>query len=326
VRDKEILYMGGGWSTDNLPSLTGKVALVTGANSGLGFFTALELGKKGAHVIVASRDASRGNAAVQELRQALVKGTGQQTNLLQPKGSFELQVVDLSDLTSITQMAARFLESNRPLDILVNNAGIMALPNFTASKGTSIELQMATNHVGHFALTGLLLPALRRSNEAARVVNVSSMAAERGSHELVLATLRKEIHAGNYNAMSSYSASKLANLMFSEAMYSRYPGIVTVSSHPGVSGTNLGQNMTCGCCFTFSRYLCPCFVSGADDGALSQIRAAGSTDVRPREYYGPKRHSAGPPDRVTAPPSFERSKGHLDEFWRLSVAASGVNW
>ena len=153
------------WTAQDMPDLTGKVAIVTGANSGLGYETARALARKNAHVVMAVRSQEKGQAAIKQIRQE------------SPTALLELMPLDLADLASIRQFAETFKANYNRLDILSNNAGVMAIPYRKTADG--FEMQFGTNHLGHFALTGLLLPVLQATPNA-RVVNTSSSLSNRG--------------------------------------------------------------------------------------------------------------------------------------------------
>jgi NAD(P)-dependent dehydrogenase (short-subunit alcohol dehydrogenase family) len=300
--------MGGGWSSSDIPSVVGETILVTGANTGLGFSTAKELGRAGATVIIACRDERKGQAALKELREDV------------PNGAFELAVVDVSKLDSVRAFASGFLASGRQLDVLINNAGIMNLPTRQQS-AEGIELQMATNHVGHFALTGLLLPALQRSPRP-RVVNVSSMLGASGN-ALRCVTALTNPQDVSYRDEAAYSDSKLANLLFTVEMARRYPGILCTVAHPGVSTTNLFQHN----CFyrCFIGCCCCCCFQSPDNGALPQIRAAVDPTASSGTYFGPKYDFRGAPILVPIPFAAKDDKCAAD-FWDASVRVTGVQW
>jgi NAD(P)-dependent dehydrogenase (short-subunit alcohol dehydrogenase family) len=182
------------WNLARLGDLRGKTMIVTGANSGIGFYTALELGRAGAKVIVACRDLARGADAVARMQREASQAV------------FRLEQLDLADLASVKAFAQRFLALDEPLDVLVNNAGVMAVPTRELTVD-GFERQFGTNVLGHFALTGLLLPALQRST-APRVVTLSSGTAYFG--HINLANLQGE---KCYSSMLNYAQSKLANLL-----------------------------------------------------------------------------------------------------------------
>ncbi|MQY07798.1 oxidoreductase [Actinomadura macrotermitis] len=208
-----------GWTASDIPDLHGKRAIVTGANSGIGYHTALQLARHGAAVVLACRSAERGRHALGKMTAAV------------PDGDITLASLDLADLASVREFAKR--HGDGPLDLLVNNAGVMALPHRTTADG--FEMQFGTNHLGHFALTGLLLPALR-SAAAPRVVTVTSMAAWMGRPRFDDPNWER-----GYRKWGAYGWSKLANLVFAKELDRRYAGLTSNAAHPGYAATNLQQ-------------------------------------------------------------------------------------
>src|SRR4051794_25504287 len=204
-----------GWSTADMPDLNGRFAIVTGANSGIGFHAALELARAGARVVVAARSRERGEAALARM-----------------EGHVELRLLALAALASVRSFADAVDE---PLDLLVNNAGVMAIPRRETPDG--FEMQLGTNHLGHFALTGLLLPRLLDASEP-RVVTVSSTAHRMG--KIAFDDLQSE---RDYHQWRAYGQSKLANLLFALELQRRSDaagaGLLSVAAHPGYAATNL---------------------------------------------------------------------------------------
>jgi NAD(P)-dependent dehydrogenase (short-subunit alcohol dehydrogenase family) len=209
------------WDVSQLPSFEGRSALVTGANSGIGLPTALELARRGAHVRLACRNTAAGEQAADQIR---AKAPGAQVTVL---------TLDLASLTSVAALAQAW---HGPLDVLINNAGVMAPPSWKPTED-GFELQFGTNHLGHFALTGRLLPALLAA-PAARVVTVSSLAHRGGGADVLFGNQQQ-----GYRAQHAYSNSKLANLLFGLELQRRAAsaGVALTSAvaHPGVSATNL---------------------------------------------------------------------------------------
>src|SRR5947209_372684 len=186
--------MGTMWTAEQIPDEGGRTAIVTGANSGLGLIEARELARHGAQVLIASRDLAKAEAAAAAIR------------LTVRSASLEVAQLDLANLNSVRTFSQRFLAGHRRLDLLINNAGVMAAPYQRTMDG--FELQFGTNHLGHFALTGLLLPALR-DQPGARVVTVSSNAHKRGQMRF------DDLQGGSrYSRWGAYAQSKLANLLF----------------------------------------------------------------------------------------------------------------
>ena len=210
------------WSAAQLPSLAGRTALVTGGNSGIGWQVCLELARHGARVRLASRDPGRGKDAVRRIRE------------LVPAADIEPVRLDLASLASVETMAAQW---EGPLHLLVNNAGVMAPPRLR-STADGFELQFGTNHLGHFALTGRLLPALLAADSGARVVTVSSIL-----HWSALSVPLSGVPGAGYHPQRAYAGSKLANLLFAFELQrraeARGAALTSTAAHPGVSRTNL---------------------------------------------------------------------------------------
>ena len=215
--------LGRGWTATQIADLTGSTAIVTGANSGLGFVTAMELAAHGAAVTLAVRDAARGAAAVERMRVRL------------PDAALTVRVLDLASLDSIAAFAQEFAADTGRLDLLVNNAGVMNLPERRTADG--FEMQFGTNHLGHFALTGRLLPLLAASPDA-RVVTLSSTV-----HRIGRMNFDDLMGARRYRAWPAYGQSKLANLLFTSELQRRAEaagwGLRAMAAHPGFALTNL---------------------------------------------------------------------------------------
>lgn len=212
------------WTTADLPDLHGRTAIVTGANSGLGYETALALAAQGAQVTLAVRDQARGEQAAASIRRAC------------PQADAEVGILDLASLASIRAFAADWSAAHPGgLDLLINNAGVMALPRRTTADG--FEMQLGTNHLGHFALTGLLMPALVARHRS-RVVTVSSFA-----HRMGRLDLDDLMGERRYRAWGAYGQSKLANLLFTGELQRRldraHLAVKAMAAHPGYSNTNL---------------------------------------------------------------------------------------
>ena len=215
--------LGYGWTEDKIPDLTGTSAIVTGANSGLGFVTAAQLAAHGASVTLAVRDAARGAAAVERMRDRL------------PDAELTVRVLDLAGLDSIAAFADQYTADVGRLDLLVNNAGVMNLPRRQTADG--FEMQFGTNHLGHFALTGRLLPLLSAGPDA-RVVTLSSTV-----HRIGKMNFDDLMGAKRYRAWPAYGQSKLANLLFTGELQRRATaarlGLRAMAAHPGFALTNL---------------------------------------------------------------------------------------
>ena len=263
-----------GWTSRDIPDLGGRRAVVTGGNSGLGLETVRALAAHGAEVILAARDPARGAAAARAL-----------------EGRIEVRTLDLASLASVEAFATG-LDDGRPLDILVNNAGVMDVPERLLT-ADGFELQFGTNHLGHFALTGRLLPALLRA-AGARVVTVASLAHRRGRVDFD--NLRGE---RSYRPFEAYALSKLANLLFAQELHRRAGGaLASLAAHPGLSATaivvnGMGTGLRGRVADVFFRLL----GQSAAQGALPILQAATAPGVPGGTYLGPQGFGGyrGPP-------------------------------
>ncbi|MGD0798856.1 MAG: oxidoreductase [Acidobacteriaceae bacterium] len=277
--------VGTGWTTAQIPSQAGRRALVTGANSGIGYHTALELARAGAHVLLACRDRAKGLAALARLRAETVDA------------SAELVLLDLASLASVRQVAAAEAARGLPLDLLINNAGVMA-PKRRQQTADGFELQFGTNVLGHFALTALLLPALELaavgSPRRPRVVTVASIA-HKGGH-LDFDDLQS---AGHYSPMRAYRQSKLANLMLAFEIDRRLRAagppdsdVMSVAAHPGVASTNIFRVGPFNPVERWMRRwvgaLIGVVLNSGPDGALPTLFAATAPEAVDGGYYGPQ--------------------------------------
>ncbi|MFF7725116.1 oxidoreductase [Streptomyces sp. NPDC008001] len=264
------------WTSARIPDQKGRTAVVTGANSGLGFQTARELARHGAHVVMTARDRSRGTAAVERLLAE------------QPRASVELRLLDLSDLDSVAAFAQQIVDDGLPVDVLVNNAGVMWPPHRLTPQG--YELQFATNHLGHFALTGLLLGRLEKSaaqGRDARVVTVSSVEHRGGT------IFFDDLHGERgYAPRAYYSQSKLANALFGLELDRRLRAagstVTSVLAHPGYASTNLQSSGPTGFLrFFFSKIANPLMAQPVEKGAWNQLYAATAAGVKGGQFIGP---------------------------------------
>ncbi|AHI00623.1 oxidoreductase [Kutzneria viridogrisea] len=304
------------WTEADIPDLAGKTALVTGANTGLGFHEALQLAKHGAHVLVAARNQEKGQAAVERMRTQV------------PADRVELVGLDLADLDSVHALATELTGRLAGLDLLINNAGVMAVPQRRTTK-QGFELQFGTNHLGHFALTGLLLPLLL-ARPGSRVVTLSSAMHRMG--RLDIDDLQSE---RKYGANSTYAASKLANAVFTVELNRRFEaagsGVLSVGAHPGYSSTDLqysGPRLGGG---GLSAWLLgvatPILGQPAAQGALPALRAAVDPQVTGADYYGPHalREWRGYPVKVSyIKPAYSARLG--TELWDASVRLTSVDY
>ncbi|GAC1445616.1 MAG: SDR family NAD(P)-dependent oxidoreductase [Mycobacteriales bacterium] len=289
------------WTVRDIPQQFGRTALVTGANSGLGLQTSIALARAGSRVLMACRDPQRAAEALTRVRSEV------------PGATAELVTLDLASLASVRTAAAAI---DTDLDLLVCNAGVMAPPRQTTADG--FELQLGTNHLGHFALTGLLLPRLM---EGARVVVVSSEAAKIGR-------IRFEDLMGQqrYFRWLAYGQSKLANLLFLREL-SRRAGsrLVVAGAHPGYAATNL-QNAPgiAGAVMALGNRV----IAQSDaEGALPQLYAATMPDVSTGDYFGPNGRLGikGAPHRVTPIPA-ARDDAVAARLWTVSEELTGVSY
>jgi protochlorophyllide reductase len=301
------------WSAQDIGDLSGTVALVTGANSGIGFHTARALAGHGAHVVLACRNEEKAQRAAEEMARGL------------DHASLERLPLDLSDLFSVRRAAEQFLSVHDRLDLLVNNAGVMGAPYRQTADG--FELQMATNHLGHFALTGLLLPRLLESG-ASRVVTVSSLMHRSGRipFDDVAGTAIR-------NTWLNYGTSKLANLLFTAELSRRLTAsaspTMSVAAHPGWTRSNLagtgaavGENRIRA---AVGRTVGHIFGQSAAMGSLPSLYAATAPGVRPGDYIGPRYlfELAGPP-KVVKPNKRARSADDARRLWEISEELTEV--
>ncbi len=309
------------WTAADIPDLTGLRAIVTGANSGLGLVTATELARHGASVTMACRDEAKGATAL----------AGVQKTAAVP-GSANLATLDLASLESVRKFSTAWLaENDGGLDILVNNAGVMALPKRETTVD-GFERQLGTNHLGHFALTGLLLPALEQ-RPGARVVSVSSTAHKFGS--MNFDDLMSDQKYGSWRA---YGQSKLANLLFALELARRVDlakiALISVAAHPGFSDTNLVANgpasNTSGIASVINSvtgFATKLMSQSAQMGALPQLYAATAPGVPSGAYIGPD----GLAERTGYPKVVKPTKAAQDteaarRLWNISEELTGVSY
>ena len=304
-----------GWSVADIPDLTGKTVIITGANSGLGFEAATVLAGAGAQVVLACRDQAKGRAAEEQIRAA------------HPRAATALMPLDLSSLADIRRGADEILRTHPRIDVLMNNAGVMALPHRQTADG--FEMQFGTNHLGHFALTGLLLERLRATS-GARVVTVSS-----GAHRMGKIRFDDPHWRSGYSKWPAYGQSKLANLLFAYELQRRLAAAgadtISVAAHPGYAATNLqaaGPRMLGSSRLErLMEVANSLFAQSAAMGALPQIHAAVAPGVRGGQYIGPDGFGElwGHPRVVT---SNRRSQDveAARRLWALSEEMTGVTY
>ena len=302
------------WSIHDIPSQAGKLAVVTGATGGLGYETALELARAGAEVLLTGRNEQKGSTAVERIQRVVLAA------------KIRFESLDLASLASVHAFATRMIANGRPLDILVNNAGVMDLPDRRLTKD-GFEMQFGTNHLGHFALTGVLLPLLRAA-KTPRVVSVSSVAHRAG--KIDFGNLQGE---GKYKSWPAYQQTKLANLLFTFELQRRSDangwGLMANAAHPGYARTDLIPNGpgTGGVKGTLMKTFGLFMSHSAADGALPQIFAATSPTAIAGGYYGPNGfyELKGPvaPAKVM-PQAKDEAVAH--KLWDVSEQLTGVQW
>ncbi len=259
------------WSVSDIPDQSGRTVVVTGANTGIGYHTAAELAFRGAHVVLAVRNLEKGNTALARII------------AVKPDADITLQELDLGSLASIRRAAQALRASYPRIDLLINNAGVMWTPKQVTEDG--FELQFGTNHLGHFALTGLLLDHLL-AVRGSRVVTVSSL-----GHRLRAAIHFDDLQwERSYSRVGAYGQSKLANLLFTYELQRRLADAaaptLAVAAHPGGSNTDLSRNLP-GIVQPIKAVLAPLLFQGPQSGAWPTLRAATDPTVEGGQYYGP---------------------------------------
>ena len=303
------------WTTKDIPALAGKTALVTGANSGLGYHASLEMARKGARVILACRSTAKGETArSQMLAEA-------------PGISLEVMALNLASLASIRDFAKSFQEKYRQLDILINNAGVMDIPLTKTLDG--FEMQFGTNHLGHFALTGLLIPLIVRT-PGSRVVTVSSMVHNSGKINFDDLMGEKK-----YNSWEAYAQSKLANLLFAYELQRKLEqsklSTLSLAAHPGYSSTNLqfvGAEMKQSRLQAWVMGMANRIVAQpAAQGALPELYAATEPGLPGGIYIGPDGFSEirGYPTIVKSIPD-SHDPAIAAKLWGVSEKLTGVEF
>ncbi len=298
------------WTEADVPDQSGKVAVVTGANTGLGLENARALAAKGAIVVLAVRNLDKGKTAVTKIKSTV------------PKADVRLQELDLASLASVTEAAASLRDDHASIDLLINNAGLMYTPKSVTEDG--FELQFGVNHLGHFALTGLLLDRLLAA-ESARIVSVASIAHKIMS-EIDFDNLQSE---HSYNRVAAYGRSKLANLLFTYELQRRLKAAdanaIALAAHPGVASTELARNSP----FFIKAFelLSRPVLQSPKMGALPTLRAATDEAAIGGQYYGP----AGPGEVSGHPKIVSSTKRSHDvtlqrKLWSVSEELTGVSF
>ncbi len=302
------------WTAAGMPPQAGKTILITGANSGIGYQAALELARHGAHVVLGCRNVGKGREALARLKNEV------------PGATAETEELDVASLSSIRAFAERMLAKDTSLDVLINNAGVMALSSRELT-ADGFERQFGTNHLGHFALTGLLLPALGKV-EAPRVVTVASLAHRTGKIEFD--NLQSE---RAYKPWDTYNNSKLANILFAKELDRRARAagmnLLSVAVHPGISKTSIFANgpSSTDLKSMIVKLAAPLLMQSDAMGALPTEYAATSPDVRGGEYIGPD----GMGELKGYPTVVKPRPQALDEatakrLWEVSEQLTGVSY
>jgi NAD(P)-dependent dehydrogenase (short-subunit alcohol dehydrogenase family) len=301
--------MSSKWTAADVPDQSGRVAIITGANSGLGYDTAAVLAAKGAHVVLAVRHLDKGNEAVDRIKKA------------SPNAVVSLQELDLTSLDSVHK-AADALRANYPrIDLLINNAGVMYVPTRETTKD-GFEMQFGTNHLGHFALDGLLLENLL-GVEGSRVVTVSSV----GHRILARIHFDDPQLQRKYNRVEAYGQSKLSNLLFTYDLQRRLAAkgapTVALAAHPGVADTELMRHLP----GFIPDFTWKPFAQPVEKGALGTLRAATDPAAQGGEYYGPDGigELRGNP-KVVKSSAQSHNEDIQRRLWSLSEELTGVTY
>lgn len=302
------------WTAANIPDQTGKVAVVTGGNGGLGLETVRELARKGAHVVIGARNLDKAAKAESDVKAEI------------PSALLEVRKLDLSSLASVEEFAAGVLAAHPVIDLLFNNAGVMATPEWKTEDG--FEMQFGTNHLGHFALTARLMPALLKAADA-RIVNTTSTARfAAGEYDL-----NNPHHLGVYDSWRAYGYSKLANLQFTLELNNRLSAagsnVKVYAADPGFSDTDLqstsSTNTSGAARSKFFELTTPLVGQSAARGALPQLRAGTDPSAPGGTLYRPKYVMRGVPV-VGKVGEKLRKPADLAKLWDLSEADTGIEF
>lgn len=304
------------WTAADIPTQVGKVAVVTGATSGIGYETALALARAGAAVIVAGRNPAKGQAAARRI------------NGWSPKVTTAFEMLDLASLASVEAFASRVAAQHPTLDLLVNNAGVMALPTRQVTVD-GFEMQLGINYLGHFALTARLLPSLHRAGHA-RVINLSSLAHRRA--QMDFADLQGERRYGPFRA---YGQTKLAMLLFTQELQRRSDAggwhLTSLAAHPGIASTAIFRGAVQGRAAAIKEAVTKLGIGligqSAAQGALPVLYAATAPNVQPGGYYGPDGPGElkGYPARARIMPQGQDSAA-AGRLWTVSETLTGVRF
>lgn len=289
------------WNISDIPNLDGKTVFITGANSGLGYYTAKALAEKNAHIVLACRTLEKANSAIEKLKS------------LNPDGRFTPIELDLADLNNVSEIGSKIPNIFENLDLLINNAGIMHPPKTLSAQG--FEIQFAVNHLAHMLLTLKLLPYVKERG-GSRIVTVTSGAQFFGKVGW------NNLKAENYNKWESYANSKLANVMFALELNEKLEqkNILSLAAHPGIAKTNLfsAQKPKPSLIETFSLELLSPIFQSAEMGALPQLFAATSPEAKGGEHYGPKFNFRGHP-KLSPTSKFAMNNKERKNLWEKSM-------
>jgi NAD(P)-dependent dehydrogenase (short-subunit alcohol dehydrogenase family) len=299
------------WTAAQMPRLGGRVAVVTGGNSGLGRATATELARHGARVMLACRDIERGKQAADDIRNRV------------PDADIEVRHIDLADMTSVREFGEGY---EGPLHLLINNAGVMGPPRRQVT-AHDFELQFGTNHLGHFVLTGLLLPALLVADDP-RVVTVSSVAHHGGTADVLDGNA-----VGPYRPQRAYANSKLANLLFAFELQRRASAhgvpLTSTAAHPGFSATGLVADPEGAGANRLVRAVLPPLVTAFTQSAATGARAIlfAATEAEPGSFTGPQRlHETRGPIGAAEASVLARDETLARQLWRVSEELTGFRY
>ena len=294
------------WTSENITSQEGKIVIITGSSSGLGKEASRVLAGKGAEIIMAVRNTTKGEAAAKEIQKEF------------PNADIKVMMLDLGSLKSVKAFADKFSQQYNKLDILINNAGVMMCPYSKTEDG--FEIQMGTNHLGHFALTGYLMPLLKNT-EGSRLVVTASIAHNMGNIDFSDINWEKR----KYNTSRAYGDSKLANLYFMKELVRKLNGEsnapMVLAAHPGVTDTELTRHSKI---FKFFNVF---FSQNVVRGTLPTLRAATDPDANPGDYYGPKgfMEMKGYPVKVDSN-KLSKDANLAQQLWSLSEEMTGVKY
>jgi NAD(P)-dependent dehydrogenase (short-subunit alcohol dehydrogenase family) len=302
-----------GFDLDNIPNQQGKIAVVTGANAGLGLETTLYLAKKGIKVVMACRNQQKAELA--------------KANILEkvPNANLEIMTLDLSKLSSVREFAANYRKQYSSIDLLINNAGIMFAP-FSKTED-ELESQMAANYFGHFLLTSLLIDLMPDSSES-RVVSLSSVAHKQGMRKINFDDINFD---KKYSRTGAYSQSKLACLMFALELQRRFSQqgkkILSVVAHPGASDTELTKYIPPFLASILRYTIVPFVTHTPDQAALPTLMATLDENVQGGDYYGPQgfKEMKGPPGKATMS-QYAQDAEMAKKLWRVSEELTGAKY